>query len=256
MILQVDHDGDLVGILSPEPVDQTIYDVHGVQSNGGSSAVLNLLIPKESIASLRVPPVALTTGGGEVVWRDRTWGRLRWGGPKIKLPYDPASAARLRRGAALARFHGLILLAYAIVAVLTIADRLAPGSNWLPVATGVLLLTSLLANRWDVTPGPERTGAGDLYLAGVPEEVARRWLAENPSARLVDSAPVHRRFSRRARLGAAAGCGVAAVAAGLLASRGWPGFQVISGVLMVVALVALYRALPPGFIRFAKPGES
>ena len=40
------------------------------------------------------------------------------------------------------------------------------------------------------------------------------------------------------------------------ASRGWPGFQVISGVLMVVALVALYRALPPGFIRFAKPGES
>lgn len=250
MILQIDDDRDLIGTLT-EPADQSIYDVHGVQSNGGGSAVVNLLIPRAGVASLRVPPVALTTGGDEVVWRERTWGRLRWGGPKIKLPYDPASAARLRRGAVFARFHWLVLLGYPVVAVLTIADRPAGGWTWLPVATGVLLLTSLVANRWDVAPRPERTGAGDLYLAGVPEQVAQRWLAANPAARLVDSAPIRRRFSRRAYVVTAAGTGVAAIAAGFLPSR----FLVISGVLWVVALVALYRALPPGYIRFAKPGE-
>ncbi|WP_433361764.1 hypothetical protein ACQPZX_29100 [Actinoplanes sp. CA-142083] len=193
---------------------------------------------------LRIPPVALTTGDEQVVWCDRNWGPLRLGGPRIKLPYDPMSAAKLRRGARFAHVHRVVLLAYVILAVAVIADWMPGGSTWLPIATVVLLLAGFLANRWDVAPRPARTGAGDLYLAGVPEPVALRWTETNSFVRRVERAPVRRHFSRRAHLVTAAACGISAIVCAVIAS------PLGAGILVVAALVALYRSFPAGYIRF------
>ncbi|MGX6603180.1 hypothetical protein ACWKSP_13720 [Micromonosporaceae bacterium Da 78-11] len=211
----------------------------------------NLLIPADAVPGLRIPELAVTTGGPDVVWCDRTWGRWRWSRQRVRLPYDPASAARLRKGAWLLRLDVVVMPTYVVVGVLWLSDVLPAGWG-LGAIAGRSALT-VLEGWWTAKPDPTRTGRGDLYLPDLPAAVAERWIEANPGVRAVDRIPVHRRFRPRVYVLSALGCVLAA--AGLVAPlAAAPDLVIVWLFLMVVlagcAVGLLYRALPTGYIRF------
>ncbi len=214
--------------------------------------MVNLLIPAAVVATLRIPEMALTTGGMDVVWHDRTWGRMRWSRRSvIRLPYDPAAAAKLRNYDRLNRFH-LILPLYAILTGFWVLHG-GPPHSWTGLAPSLLfIIATALEARWNVTPRPSRTGTGDLYLAGLPDEVAERWIAANPQVQAVAAAPVYRLFRPRAYILGAVVCALTAILAIRTLFDGEDHslvFLVGPPALIIATFVFAYRAVPTGYIR-------
>lgn len=114
----------------------------------------NLVIPAAGVATLRIPELALTTGSTDVVWHDRTWGRMRWSRRNvIRLPYDPAAAAKLRNYDRLNKFYLIFLPVYASLSGLWVLQDRAPLS-WIGLAPTLLfIVATAFEARWDVARG-------------------------------------------------------------------------------------------------------
>ena len=212
----------------------------------------NLLIPADMVSALRIPDAAVSTGEHGGVWCDRTWGRWRWSHRYvIRLPYDPAAAARLRKHAVLTHAYAVFWPAYLLVVAWDVfrPDWGRWSFPWPLVMIAGLIALSFLSDRWNAAPIPSRTGRGDLYLPSLPPAVARLWLASNPGVRAVDRKPTYRRWPARVYVAGALLC--AGIAFGLLAWL-FSGADVpvellfVAPALVAAALTQAYLALPTG----------
>jgi hypothetical protein len=206
----------------------------------------NLLVPAELVASLRIPDLTVSTGEPGGVWCPRPWGRLRWSRRYvIPLPYDPASAAKLRKQAVLDRVQQVFSPVYLAI-MLWFSFRPTNRASLPLFAAGALIVFALLESRWKVGPRIARTGRGDLYVPDLPPAVARRWLDDNPGVRRVKRKPTYRRWPSWAYVTAALVCVAGAAEANRYTSTG-------ASLLMVLALAGIvtfaYLALPTGHTR-------
>lgn len=215
----------------------------------------NLLIPADLVSLLRIPDVAVSTGEPGGVWCDRTWGRwILSRRDVLRLPYDAAAAAKLRKHAVLTRVYVIFVVAD----VLVLAWRLSRpeeqrwASPWPMIMNAGLIVLSTLNLRWNVAPAPSRTRRGDLYLPGLPPAAAQLWLESNPGVQAVDREPTYRRWPPWVYAGGALLC--AAIAVGLVKWL-FSGFDVplaplfASPAFVVAALTLAYLALPTGHTR-------
>jgi hypothetical protein len=116
----------------------------------------------------------------------------------------------------------------------------------------LFIVATAFEARWDVTPRPSRTGNGDLYLAGLPDEVAERWIAANPQVQVVAAAPVYRLFRPRVYIVGAVVCALTAILAIRTLFDGEDHslvFLVGPPALIIATFVFAYRAVPTGYIR-------
>ncbi|WP_030443650.1 hypothetical protein [Actinoplanes subtropicus] len=217
----------------------------------------NLLIPADMVGVLRIPDVAVSTGEHGGVWCDRTWGRWRWSRRYVvRLPYDTAAAARLRKRAVLTRFNAVFGAGYILVVAWDLfrPDRSRWSFPWPLAMLAGLVVLSFLGDRWNAAPIPSRTGRGDLYLPGLPPAVAQLWLECNPRVRAVDRKPTYRRWPPWAYIAGAVLCVV--IAFGLLEWL-FSGADVPVEILFVLPALALtalslaYLALPTGHRRLS-----
>lgn len=211
----------------------------------------NLLVPAALVPSLRIPDLTMSTGEPGGVWCERSWGTLRWSRRHVmRLPYDQASAAKLRKSAVLDRVQQVYLPVY-LAAVLWFYFS-PPSRTPLPIVTAVILVAlTLLERRWKVGPALSRTGRGDLFLADLSPAVAQRWLYDNPGVRMVDRKPAYRRWPPWAYAIASLACVAGVGGANQVTSRG-------ADLVMLLALVGIvtfaYLALPTGHTRLTQPG--
>jgi hypothetical protein len=217
--------------------------------------VTNVLVPTAVIASLRIPALTVTTGTTDVIWCDRSWGRFRWSRRhRLRLPYDPTAAAKLRKRARLDALYAVLLLAALLQPILWFLDvRLT--LPWGLIGSGVMFIVSMLDARWDAAPKPVRCGNGDLYLPALPATVAQQWIDANPGVRAVDRMPTYRRHPPWAYAAAALGCTLAAIATAVIVfdGRDHPLELFLAAPALVVAALCLaYRALPTGHIRLGR----
>jgi hypothetical protein len=215
----------------------------------------NLLIPADLVSLLRIPDAAVSTGEPGGVWCDRTWGRWILSRRHVlRLPYDAAAAAKLRKHAVLTRVYVIS----AVADLLVLAWRFSRpeqerwSTPWPIIVDAGPILLSILNLRWNVAPAPSRTGRGELYLPGLPPAVAQLWLESNPGVQAVDRAPTYRRWPPWVYAGGALLC--TAIAVGL-AKWLFSGSEVPLAPLfalpafVVAALTLTYLALPTGHNR-------
>jgi hypothetical protein len=215
----------------------------------------NLLIPADVVSLLRIPDVAVSTGEPGGVWCDRTWGRWRLSRRHVvRLPYDVAAAAKLRKRAVSTRVYAIFLPAYLLFVAWNLSrpEQERSSSPWPMIMSVGLFALSVLDSRWNVAPVPSRTGRGDLYLPGLPPAVAQLWLESNPGVQAVDREPTYRRWPPRVYAAGALLC--AAIAVGLVVWL-FSGVDVSLAILFVLpalviaALTLAYRTLPTGHTR-------
>ncbi|SCL30570.1 hypothetical protein GA0074692_2951 [Micromonospora pallida] len=154
----------------------------------------DLVIPSEAVAALRFPPVSLVDGGPAEPMTVRPWrGSLFRRSAPVALPFDPASAPRVRKAQSVQRLEALLLgpLRLVVVAVGTVMlarTWLDQSFSFLPYAAvfAALALQAVSAqlNARVVLPQyPRARKGGALAIRDVPEEVARQWTAMNPAVR-------------------------------------------------------------------------
>ncbi len=213
--------------------------------------MVNLLIPAALVPRLLIPQLALTTGSPDVIWHDRRWG-WRWNHRKvIRLPYDRADAAKLRRFDWLTWFSLVLLIAVSIEGIWWLVNGMTV--SWLRLVTPFVMLgVAELDRRWDVAPRPASTGNGDLYLAELPDAVAEQWISANPQMHIVSAAPVYRLFRPRVYVFGAVVCALTAVLAvrTMFDGKDHPLILMAAApALIIAACVLAYRAIPTGYIR-------
>lgn len=141
---------------------------------------MNLLIPAEAVATLHIPPRAITTGEPDPVWCSV---RVGWRRQRIRLPYDRASAANLR----LWRRLGPIAAVFFLGAAAFVTVRLFRGQD-LPrgftLSYLVLVALIVLGHPKRKPPAPVQSAPDRaVYLRGVRDDVAAEWIAANPGVR-------------------------------------------------------------------------
>lgn len=215
----------------------------------------NLLIPAGLVSSLRIPEVAISTGEPGGVWCDRSWGRWRWSRRRyvVRLPYDPAAAAKLRKHAVLSRVNSVFLPVYLVGLAWWWfpVDRARSLFPYASIMIAALVVLSILGDRWNAAPIPSRTARGDLYLPDLPPAVAQLWVEGNPGVQAVDRKPTYRRWAPWVYATASLLC---AITAGLLI---WLSsvtdvpvtIAFVLPALLVAAVVLAYLALPTGHTR-------
>jgi hypothetical protein len=167
----------------------------------------------------------------------------------LRLPYDPPTAARLRR---LLRFERLNLWVLLPAYLLALAGFLSWPHSSFRVFFYLIFLIFNVGNIWlrrrlAVRPYPKWIGSFGVYLADVEDVVAWEWAGQNPQVAIVPQAPVPppRRwwvYLLEALGSGAVGFSLAAVG---FESEAWFGIFAlgVGGVLMYTALVYLVRAI-------------
>ena len=229
------------------------------------SGAQNIFVPMDAVATLSVPPMAVTDGSPDPVWVDLPC-RTDWAygrRPTLRLPLDAATAAAARRWTVLDRRRrtvwGPLSLAVgcAMLATLFVPGDEAELAAFRLVACLAILVSSLwtdhLIKRVTVAQHPEVVGRLGVYLPAVSTAAATEWARLNPGVHTVSTRPRWRRFPSRVYVWAAGSFAVAAVglwwAAFRDADSGVP--ALFAFVLLVgAAIVSFFKALPLGFIRF------
>ncbi|MBU2665373.1 hypothetical protein KOI35_17850 [Actinoplanes bogorensis] len=134
----------------------------------------NLMIPAPTVGMLSIPARAVTTGEPHP-----TWVSVRVGvrGPKISLPYDRTSAARVRVWAWYRPLYAILTLVVGGYGIWRITQEHTFPLDAL--AASALLYLGVLVFR--IRVHPEATDDGDVFLPGVHDDVAAEWLDANPS---------------------------------------------------------------------------
>ncbi|MCU7728360.1 hypothetical protein ODJ79_32015 [Actinoplanes sp. KI2] len=159
----------------------------------------DLVVPAHLVSGLQMPSLSVTTAGTDVQWVDLPVGRwpfLRRS--RLRLPLDPPSARLARRYLRVEPWISLTRLA-ALVALTTvdIVDSSAP-TFWSWIVVWLVVIVSSIPRVNGVLPrqSPYRTVAGDLRIPGIPIEVAKQWVEQNPGV-VPTIAPDPRPRSRR-----------------------------------------------------------
>jgi hypothetical protein len=124
----------------------------------------------------------------------RPWrGSLFRRSSRVTLPFDPATAPRVRRAQSVQRLEALLLgplwVVVVVVAMVALARTwLDQSFSFVPYAVGFAALalqavSSQLAARVILPQYPRARKGGALAIRGVPEEVAHQWTAMNPAVR-------------------------------------------------------------------------
>ncbi|WP_328469761.1 hypothetical protein OHA21_02690 [Actinoplanes sp. NBC_00393] len=220
---------------------------------------VDVVVPVESVPNLIVPPLAVTTGGPEVDWVDMPGGALAFQRhPVVRLPYDPASAAKARRYLRLRPVDLIVLPLLVLTAVPVFVDpEFFPGETfwiWARLAVLILLLISTSTRqRWRPKQDPVTEAGRVVRIPDLPEAVAHEWLRLNPgSVQIVAKGVPIRRFRPEVYVLWAIGC--LAGAAGLFAALVLdlvPGsfwLWVTVPALFFAAVVCKLKSQPPGLL--------
>lgn len=222
---------------------------------------VDVVVPVESLPDLRVPPLAVTTGGPEVEWVDMPGGTFVFQRrPVVRMPFDPVTAARARRH--LRSVPVTLVLSAAILSVcltgFSTADHFLGLSQdawiWLRlVAAVVWFVWALVSQRWQPQQNPVTQAGRVVRVPHLPSAVAGEWARLNPgTVQIIATGVPIRRFQQEvyviwsvACLAAGVGIG-AALAFDLMPSSFWLWMAVPA--LLVAALVSKLKSQPPGLL--------
>ncbi|MBB2948615.1 hypothetical protein FB565_008398 [Actinoplanes lutulentus] len=220
--------------------------------------LVHVVVAAGAVDHLRVPPLSIVDGSPDVEWVGLPSGWWRYARrPLLRLPLDPASAARERRAA---RFFPVTVLV-AVVWMLAALEGFVWADPFLGISRGTWIWIRLAALlvffawmqvyfRWRVVQRPVRAAGHLIRISGVPRAVAQQWAELNPeSVRVVEQWVAVRRF--RPRVYAAWGSACLGGGAAMFIVGGDSLWFVFIGLgLLVAGVVLLFKTLPPRYIRF------
>ena len=216
---------------------------------------VHVMVASGSVDQLRVPPLAITDGGTDLEWIEvaaRSW--LFGRGTPMRLPLDPASAARFRRHRRTTPVT-MILLAVMLLAWLAtfgdIGELDHPVWIWVYLAALLGWVTWMRhVNRLRVEQLPTRTAGHLVRLSGLPRPVAALWARENPeTVRILERRVTLRRFRPSVYVISGVAC-LGVGGAMFVIAKDVLGLVFVSVGLLVAGGVLLFKSLPPRFIRF------
>lgn len=221
-----------------------------------------LFLPRDLVPALNVPPRAVTDGSPDPVWVSLpAGGRSLFGrGTPIRLPFDAATAERARRWLRLNRIYRMAIVPVQFVA-LTAALLMQLMDVLFPARSIIMLVAILLPlpfsfgyHRTAVAQFPRRIDRSGFVVPAVHPEVEQEWADANPGVELVEEEPPAKRlFPAWAYAVISALCIVGCV---LIWGQALDGNQVsllwaaAFAALVLGAIVAAFKTLPSGFIRF------
>ncbi|MEU4557292.1 hypothetical protein AB0F72_02810 [Actinoplanes sp. NPDC023936] len=216
---------------------------------------IDLVVPAASIAGLRIPPLAITTGTPDPQWVEVPLSRWRLGKlrPAGTFPLDARSARSVRRAVRVAPWSVLaalvLLIVWSVVVALEAYVSFPGLLTVLAAASLSISVLSLVRDRGVPKHLPYRTRFGDLRIPHVPVEVAQQWVALNPGVLAADE-PAPRPHSRRFYVGWSVGLLTASAGlAVVLANNGREDsvlLWMLLPVLFVVGVVAALKIPSPG----------
>ncbi|MFI9527011.1 hypothetical protein [Micromonospora rosaria] len=155
---------------------------------------MDLVIPREAVASLRVPAVSLTDGEPAEPVTVRPWrSSLVRRSAAVALPFGRQAAERVRKAQAVQRFDALVLGPASLITV--VCGAVAHGWYWWKLAfsptpyafffgfCALHAIAQLLDKRLIPPQYPRQGKRGDLLVREVPQGVAEQWMALDPRVR-------------------------------------------------------------------------